>query len=509
VIPRELEAQILRLHHAEKWPVGTIASQLFVHHEVVERVLAQAVSPLTPAPKPRLIDPYIGFVIETWKKYPKLHASRLWAMCRERGYPGAKDHFRCLAKPFRPEPPAEAFLRLTTLPGEQVQIDWAHFGKHRVGSAERPLVAFVAVLSYSRAVFMRFYLGQHMENFLRGHEAAFASWKGVARVALYDNLKSAVLERIGDAIRFNPQLLEFAAHYRYEPRPVAPYRGNEKARVERAIRFARGAFYLARRWRDLDDLNAQALEWCQGEAMDRPWPQDPSRTVRDAFLEEQPKLLALPEQAFETDERREVAVGKTPYVRFDRNDYSVPHALVRKTLVVLASLETVRVFSGSEEVARHRRSYDRGQVVEDRSHVAALVEEKAAARKHRGMNSLAHAAPSTRALLERLAERGKNLGGATSRLLTLLDLYGAESLEAAVREVLAKDVPHVDAVQQVLERERRARGLPPAVPVALPDDPRVRGLRVRPHSLETYDSLRSRQNGKETNDARDGDDLPF
>lgn len=141
--------------------------------------------------------------------------------------------------------------------------------------------------------------------------------------------------------------------------------------------------------------------------------------------------------------------------------------------------------------------------------LAALVEEKAAARKHRGMNSLAHAAPSTRTLLERLAERGRNLGAATSRLLTLLDLYGAESLETAVHEVLAKDVPHVDAVQQVLERERRARGLPPGVPIALPDDPRVRGLRVRPHSLEIYDSLRSQKNGKEANDARDGDDLPF
>jgi transposase len=432
-------------------------------------------------------------------------------MCRERGYPGAKDHFRCVAKAFRPQPPAEAFLRLTTLPGEQVQIDWAHFGKLRIGNAERPLVAFVAVLSYSRAIFMRFYLGQHMENFLRGHEAAFATWKGVARVALYDNLKSAVLERIGDAIRFNPQLLDFAAHHKFEPRPVAVARGNEKGRVERAIRYARSGFYLARRWRDLDDLNTQALEWCQGEAMDRPWPADPSRKVRDAFLEEQPKLLALPERAYETDERREVAVGKTPYVRFDRNDYSVPHTLVRKTLVVLASLDVVRVLHGSEEVARHRRSYDRGQVIEDPAHVAALVDEKAAARKHRGMNSLAHAAPSTRTLLERLAERGKNLGNATSRLLTLLDLYGTESLELAVREALSRDVPHVDAVQQVLERERHARGLPPALPVTLPNDPRVREVRVRPHSLESYDSLalRSRQNGKGAEDARNGDDLPF
>jgi transposase len=72
-----------------------------------------------------------------------------------------------------------------------------------------------------------------MESFLRGHVEAFKSWGGLPRVLLYDNLKSAVLERQGDAIRFSPALLAFAAHYHFEPRPVAVARGNEKGRVER------------------------------------------------------------------------------------------------------------------------------------------------------------------------------------------------------------------------------------------------------------------------------------
>lgn len=67
-----------------------------------------------------------------------------------------------------------------------------------------------------------------MENFLRGHVGAFAHWGGLGKVILYDNLKSAVLERQGDAIRFHPTLLSFAGHYRFEPRPVAVARGNEK-----------------------------------------------------------------------------------------------------------------------------------------------------------------------------------------------------------------------------------------------------------------------------------------
>ena len=90
-------------------------------------------------------------------------------------------------------------------------------------------MVFVMVLSYSRQIFLRFFLDARMENFLRGHVGAFTAWNGCPRVLLYDNLKSAVLERQGDAIRFHPALIAFAAHYRYDPHPVAVARGNEKA----------------------------------------------------------------------------------------------------------------------------------------------------------------------------------------------------------------------------------------------------------------------------------------
>src|SRR5207247_314467 len=104
-------------------------------------------------------------------------------------------------------------------PGQQAQADWAHFGTVTIGRAVRPLMAFVMVLSYSRQIFLRFYLGAAMNYFLRGHVEPFNAINAVPRVILYDNLKSAGLERAGDAIRFNPTLLELAAHYRFEPRP--------------------------------------------------------------------------------------------------------------------------------------------------------------------------------------------------------------------------------------------------------------------------------------------------
>jgi len=489
-ISKEQEAQILRFYHVEKWRVGTIARQLGVHRDAVDRVLSQNGLPKAErASRPGLIDPYLPFVVDTLKQYPTLTASRLFNMVRERGYTGGPDHFRHQVAHYRPRKQPEAYLRLKTLPGEQAQVDWGHFGKFQVGGALRPLMAFVMVLSWSRQIFLRFYPENGMPSFLRGHVAAFQAWQGVPRVLLYDNLKSAVLERRGDAIRFHPTLLDLSAHYRFEPRPVAVARGNEKGRVERAIRFARGSFFAARQWRDLDDLNAQADAWCQGQAADRPCPEARDLTVREAFAQERKRLIPLPATPFPTQERCEVRIGKTPYARFDRNDYSVPHTCVRKTLTVMATPTQVRLLDGAEVVATHTRSYDKGQQIEDPAHIAALTAVKRQARFHRGQDRLAQAAPGSRDLLVRAAERGDNLGSITAALLRLLDEYGATELEAGIQEALQREVPHPNAVRLSLERRREQRDQPPPLAIPLPDKAQVRNLVVRPHDLTGYDQL--------------------
>src|SRR5476649_334255 len=260
----ELEAQILRYYHVEKWRCGTIARQLHVNRGTVQRVLAQAGLPrIGPVLRPSQIEAYLPFIHETLKKFPSLTASRLYAMVYERGYRGNIHHFRHQVALHRPRPVAEAYLRLRTLPGEVGECDWAHFDRLQIGRARRPLMAFVMVLSWSRQIYLRFFLDARMDSFLAGHAGAFSAWSGVPRVLLYDNLKSAVLERQGDAIRFNPTLLAFAAHHRYDPRPVGVARGNEKGRVERAIRYIRDNFFAARPFTDIEDLNAQAMTWCE------------------------------------------------------------------------------------------------------------------------------------------------------------------------------------------------------------------------------------------------------
>ena len=296
-IPPELEAKILRYYHAEKWRVGTIAAQLGVHHSTVSRVLAQAGLPRIGAPqRASAIDPYLPFILETLEKFPALTATRLHGMVTERGYVGSADHFRHFIALHRPKPKREAYQRLRTLPGEQTQIDWGHFDFIEIGRARRALMGFVMVLSWSRMIYVHFFLGSRMENFLRGHIGAFNAWGGVPRVALYDNLKSAVLERQGEAIRY-----------------------------------IRDAFFAGRAFTSVEDLNRQATAWMMGTAADRRCPEDPSLTVREAFAQERKHLLALPDNPYPAYEHVAVKIGKTPYARFDLNDYSVPYDFVQRT----------------------------------------------------------------------------------------------------------------------------------------------------------------------------------
>jgi transposase len=493
MIAKETEAEIVRLFHGEKWPIGTIAGQLGVHHTTVQRVLRQTgLEPKAVAPRPSMADPFVPFIIEQLEKYPRLRASRLFVMIKERGYPGGADHFRRVVGRLRPKKAAEAFQRLRTLPGEQAQVDWAHFGKLQVGRAVRSLWAFVMVLSFSRRLFLRFFPGAAMPFFVRGHVEAFAEFGGAARVLLYDNLKSAVIERRGDAIRFHPTLLEMSAHYRFEPRPVAVARGNEKGRVERAIRYVREAFFEARSFADLADLNRQAAEWTATAALQRPWVEDRARTVREAFDDERSALVQLPDEPFPAYERLEVEIGKTPYARFDLNDYSVPHDRTQRTLVVFADLDSLRIADGNDVVATHARCWDRGQQVEDSAHLERLVAQKRRAREHRGFDRLARAARSSQAFLRLVGARGGNIGSSTARLLQLLDAVGAAELEEALVEALERDAVHIGAVRQIVDRRRTARGLPPPVSIPLARGEHA-ALVVTPHALATYDALKKEE----------------
>jgi len=320
MIDLETHARIRRLFYAEHWKIGTIARELSLHPDTVRRAVGTDRFSNTKTLRKGVTDPYADFIRRVLEKHPRLRATRIYQMIRDRGYTGSIVQLRRFVACIRPSH-KEAFLRLLTFPGEQGQVDWASFGTVSVGRAKRRLSCFVITLSYSRALYLEFFFDQKMESFLRGHVNAFADWHGLPRVLLYDNLRSAVLERRGDDVRFHPRLLELCAHYHFAARPCQVGAGNQKGRVERVIRYIRESFFAARPFTTLKDFNRQALLWRDREAHTRLWPGGDHRTVMEAFEEEKSRLLPLPVHAFDTDLLVPVRSGKTIYVRFDLNDY--------------------------------------------------------------------------------------------------------------------------------------------------------------------------------------------
>ena len=488
MITPETRVQIRRYFYAEHWKIGTIAQSLDVHPDTVRRAIEverfQHAEPL----RASILDPFLPFVRQTLEQYPRLRATRIHQMIRDRGYSGSVEQLRRVVAGLRPQS-REAFLRLQVFPAEEAQVDWASFGSVLVGRAKRQLSCFVMTLSWSRALYLEFFFDQTMENFLRGHVHAFQQWSGAPRVALYDNLRSAVLERRGDQVHFNPRLLELAAHYHFTPRPCQVRKGNQKGRVERAIRFVRDSFWAGRTFTTLAECNRQALRWRDEVAHQRRWPDDNARTVAQAFAEEQPRLLPLPLHSFFTDLLVPVRSRKTIYVHFDLNDYSIPPEAVGRPLMLAASDVDVRVLDGATEIARHHRCYDRQRFILDPAHEQALLRMKRKALSATRVGRLAVAVPESETLLERAFAAGESAGSQTAQLLRLLDLYGVAALRLAIGEALERNTPHASSVAFLLGRHLRSAPLPA---LDLSRHPEAQALDVRPHDLGTYDGLAHR-----------------
>jgi transposase len=484
MISSEIRAQIRRYFYVEHWKVGTIASELNVHPDAVRHAIESDRFNRTESLRASVVDPYLGFIRETLDRHPRLRATRIFQMIGDRGYSGSIVQLRRAVSRLRPQK-REPFLQLQVLPGEQAQVDWAHFGHVMVGRAKRALSCFVMTLSYSRALYLEFFFDQTMENFLRGHVHAFEFWSGQPRVILYDNLKSAVLERRGKQILFHPRLIELSAHYHFAARPCQVRAGNQKGRVERAIRYVRDSFWAGRAFTTLAECNRQALLWRDQVAHRRRWPGGDHLTVAEAFQQEWPRLLPHALHAFPTDRIETVRSHKTIYVRFDLNDYSIPPQAMGRQLTLVASDTRVRILDGSIEVARHIRTYDRHQLVLDPAHQEAVLQIKRKAYHATPGGRLEQAVPESKTLLDLAFAQGESAGHQTALLMKLLEQHGAAALRRAIVEAIQHNTPRAAAVALLLHRQSRSR--PPALDLSR--HPQAQSLDVRPHDLETYDEL--------------------
>lgn len=483
------EHEIRRLHDVEHWKRGTIVAELGVHPDVVDRVLDRgAERALVSVPRRRLIDPYLPFVQETLKAHPRLRATRLFDMIRARGYEGGIACVRRHVAEVRPVPRGEVYLRTESLIGEQAQVDWAHVGSLGVVGGRRDLWVFVMVLAYSRAMWAELVYDLTVESLRRSLVRAARHFQGVTRQWLFDNPKTIVLGRHGDAVRYHPGLLEVAGALRVQPRLCRPRRPRDKGKVERANRFLHDRFFAARTIQSLDDGNRELLVFIRDIANARPHPRFRDRSVAEVFAEEQERLLSLPEVLPETDLVVPATADTTAFVRFGTNSYSVPPRYARSTITLVASDTEVRLLDRAEVVARHERCWGKHQRIEDHRHRAELLEQKRAGRSTKTKDRLLAEIPGIDALYTRWVEVGRHTGLMTARTGKLLELYGAEVLTKAVAAVLERGLHDPGALALRCEEARRAARAP--IPVALELGAHVRDCDVTPHDLAGYDRPR-------------------
>lgn len=478
-------AEIVRLHFAEHWKVGTIAAQLGLHPDVVRRVLGIGEARVPGAPRPRLIDPFRDFIQSTLTSYPTLRATRLFDMLCGRGYLGSVRTLRAYVAKVRPRKPRDVFLHTEPLIGEQAQIDWAYIGKLPVPGGERALWLFVIVLSHSRALWGEFVLDLSVYSLCRSLVRAARAFAGVTRQWLFDNPKTVVLERVGNAVRFHPVLLSLCADMRVQPRLCGVRQPQHKGRVERAIRYLRDRFLAGRTILSVSDGNQQLEHFVADIAHQRPHPVLGPRTVADVFAEERARLLALPDPLPSTEQVEPISVDTQAFVRFQTNRYSVPPSYASRTLTLVVDDRQLRLLDGGTEVARHTRNYGRRQVVENPDHRAALVEQRRAAADLKGRDRLLTIAPAFATILERWALGGRSLAIQVTRAIRLLDLFGDEVFAAAVAEIAERGLRDVGALAVACDRIRRDRHRPVPVDIALPAH--IHDHDVVPHDLETYD----------------------
>lgn len=307
------------------------------------------------AGRPSKLRPYLDYLRERITVFPDLSAVRLHRELRERGYSGAYTAVKRFVAAIRPEHRPRPFeVRFETPPGQQAQVDFARFV---VTFTDEPRLTrivwlFSMVLGHSRFIFARFVMHQDLQALLRCHMQAFATLGGVPIEILYDRMKTAVSGEDGDGhVVYNGALLTLAKHYGFHPKACRPYRAKTKGKVERPFSYIRQDFFLARTFRNLDDLNEQLDDWLATVANIRVHGTT-QRIVTEAFAAEQTELQALPATPFDALLKLERRVSHDGLVSIGGNYYSVPDR-TRRVVEVHQLPDIIRILDEGRLVAVH------------------------------------------------------------------------------------------------------------------------------------------------------------
>jgi len=303
------------------------------------------------------LDPYKE-VIDTLLEEDPYSAVRLLDIITEQGYDGkytiVKDYVRSKKKELN----RQATVRFETMPGLQGQVDWAFFEKYRVyeDDAYKKLYCFLMILGYSRTRYIEFVTDMTTDTLLRCHINAFRYFNGYPQEILYDNMKQVVVKRLlkQSESTLNPKFEDFSGFYGYKPVLCRPYRGQTKGKIERTVSYVRNNFMIGINYSSLQDLNNQALAWCNKVNSKL------HGTTNRVPLQELKKENLNPltrEFMMEKIELRKA--GKDCLISYNGSKYSVPSKYALKEVAVRKLGNILAIYYQNELVTQHRLSYSK------------------------------------------------------------------------------------------------------------------------------------------------------
>ncbi|HEX7324717.1 MAG TPA: IS21 family transposase, partial [Rhodanobacteraceae bacterium] len=299
----------------------------------------------------------------------------------------------------------DAVLRQVHRPGEKLFVDYAGPTvpvTDRLTGLVRSAQIFVAVLGASNYTYVEATWTQGLEDWLGSHVRALAFFDGVPAAIVPDNLKSGVTKPSRYEPDLNPSYQDFAEHYRVAVLPARVRKPRDKAKVEGGVLIVERA--LLARLRDLTffslaELN-QALRALLAELNAKPFQQRDGSRLSVFEAEERPALRPLPERPYEFAFWKKAKVHLDYHVQVEGAFYSVPYALIGKTVEVRVTAHGIEVFHQQRLVARHARIDQRGHFTTDAGHRPE---------RHSAVIELTH---------EKLMQRAQAIGPATAEVLS-------------------------------------------------------------------------------------------
>jgi hypothetical protein len=331
----------------------------------------------------------------------------------------------------------------------------------QVGNTKRKVSVFVAVLCYSRLMFIEFTLSQHKDKFYRSLVHALEFFGGSPRQVIFDNLKAAVLNGSGRQACLHPEFLALCGHFYLQPIACSRRDPESKGIVEGSVRYIKHNALAGRaeELRTYEDYLAFAPRWLETVANVRLHETTRERPV-DRLQQERGLLRPLPSLAFDSDEVVAAIVSSHARVHFDGNRYSVPANLARKTVMLRADAAQLRVLFQGLEVARHTRCYDRRQVICLPDHQLQALQARRRPRADDLEKTFDALGEEARQFHLELLRRPVRTTVHLRRLLNLVRLYGRQDVVAAIARANEYQTYDAAYVETLLLQERRRRELP-------------------------------------------------